>query len=75
MRHRRHAETELWPDTPGVDPDYRLPDVRVAGEVQQPLSRATLSTFEIPQDDIEPAVAEDRIDIGIVFSAVPGNAP
>src|SRR3989344_1597544 len=28
----------------------------------------TLSTFEMPQDDIEVAVAEDRIDVGIVFS-------
>lgn len=28
----------------------------------------TLSTFEMPQDDIEVAVTEDRIDIGIVFS-------
>lgn len=28
----------------------------------------TLSTFEMPQDDIEAAVAEDRIDVGIVFS-------
>ena len=28
----------------------------------------TLSTFEMPQDDIEIAVAEDRIDVGIVFS-------
>ncbi len=27
-----------------------------------------LSTFEMPQDDIEAAVAEDRIDVGIVFS-------
>lgn len=27
-----------------------------------------LSTFEMPQDNIELAVAEDRIDIGIVFS-------
>lgn len=28
----------------------------------------TLSTFEMPQQDIEAAVAEDRIDVGIVFS-------
>jgi LysR family cyn operon transcriptional activator len=28
----------------------------------------TLSTLELPQDEIEMAVAEDRIDIGIVFS-------
>lgn len=28
----------------------------------------TLSTFEMPQNDIEAAVAEDRIDIGIAFS-------
>lgn len=28
----------------------------------------TLSTLEMPQDDIEIAVAEDRIDIGIAFS-------
>lgn len=28
----------------------------------------TLSTLEMPQDDIETAVAEDRIDVGIVFS-------
>jgi LysR family cyn operon transcriptional activator len=28
----------------------------------------TLSTLEMPQDDIEVAVAEDRIDIGITFS-------
>ncbi len=27
-----------------------------------------LSTFEMPQDDIETAVMEDRIDVGIVFS-------
>lgn len=27
-----------------------------------------LSTFEMPQDDIETAVTEDRIDVGIVFS-------
>ncbi len=27
-----------------------------------------LSTFEMPQDDIEMAVIEDRIDVGIVFS-------
>jgi LysR family cyn operon transcriptional activator len=27
----------------------------------------TLSTFEMPQDDIEQAVAEDRIDVGIAF--------
>lgn len=28
----------------------------------------TLSTFEMPQNGIEAAVAEDRIDVGIVFS-------
>lgn len=28
----------------------------------------TLSTLEMPQDDIEVAVAEDRIDVGIAFS-------
>lgn len=28
----------------------------------------SLSTHEMPQDDIETAVAEDRIDVGIVFS-------
>ena len=28
----------------------------------------TLSTLEMPQDDIELAVAEDRIDVGITFS-------
>ncbi len=28
----------------------------------------TLSTLEMPQDDIEVAVAEDRIDVGITFS-------
>lgn len=27
-----------------------------------------LNTFEMPQDDIEVAVAEDKIDVGIVFS-------
>lgn len=27
-----------------------------------------LSTFEMPQDDVEAAVAEDNIDVGIVFS-------
>lgn len=28
----------------------------------------TLSTLEMPQDDIETALSEDRIDVGIVFS-------
>lgn len=28
----------------------------------------TLSTLEMPQDDIEVAIAEDRIDVGIAFS-------
>jgi LysR family cyn operon transcriptional activator len=28
----------------------------------------TLTTFEMPQDDVEVAVAEDRIDVGIAFT-------
>jgi LysR family transcriptional regulator, cyn operon transcriptional activator len=28
-----------------------------------------LSTLEMPQDDIEAALAEDRVDIGIAFSS------
>ncbi|MDE2088671.1 MAG: transcriptional regulator CynR [Gammaproteobacteria bacterium] len=36
----------------------------------------TLGTFEMPQNDIETAVAEDRIDVGIVFSKpLPPGAP
>jgi len=33
----------------------------------------TLNTFEMPADDIEVAVAEDRVDVGIAFSNL--NAP
>ena len=33
----------------------------------------TLSTLDMPQDDIEPAIAEARIDIGIAFSK-PSNS-
>ena len=33
----------------------------------------TLSTLDMPQDDIEPAIAEARIDIGITFSK-PSNS-
>lgn len=35
----------------------------------------TLSTLEMPADDIEVAVAEDRIDIGIVFSKPMSTTP
>ncbi|WP_083908746.1 transcriptional regulator CynR [Thioalkalivibrio thiocyanodenitrificans] len=35
----------------------------------------TLSTFEMPQDDVEAAVAEDDIDVGIVFSVPLSTQP
>jgi len=35
----------------------------------------TLSTLEMPQDDIELAVAEDRIDVGIAFSKPVATTP
>lgn len=33
----------------------------------------TLSTLEMPQNDIEAALAEDRVDIGIAFSSTPST--
>ncbi len=35
----------------------------------------TLSTFEMPQNDIETAVAEDHVDVGIVFGKQRWEAP
>lgn len=37
-------------------------------EYHQKYPNITLNTLEMPQDDIEVAVAEDRIDIGIAFT-------